>query len=344
MKLVKLKGWGQTASTLQLTYYMFIKYPKIKHLGHEDVEGILSGEVVVEEKIDGANTSIWLEDDEIKCGSRTRVLGDESFNGFVEYVKAHEGICELFKIHPYARLYGEWLVRHTISYNETAYKKFYLFDVLSTPDEFTEPEEEVDEQEANRLIVRQCIFLDKESVRLLAHKFKLDTPHVFGVFKNPAPNKFDELVGQTILGEKGEGIVIKNAEFINKWGDRVCAKIVTQDFKEQNGIVFGGNNKSSETYVEMKMVQKFMTLARVRKVMQKLQPQIEKKLDMEHTARIIKSVYHDMFEEEIWTFVKKHKKIDFNQLERLSARKSAKIYHDILNNTLSVAYEESHNL
>ena len=51
------------------------EYPKIKRLGVEETEGILNNEVIIQEKIDGANLSVWMENVEIYVGSRTRVVG-----------------------------------------------------------------------------------------------------------------------------------------------------------------------------------------------------------------------------------------------------------------------------
>ena len=68
----------------------FIKYNKIEALHKEDVEGILAGECNITEKIDGANTSIWLEEDGIHTGSRNNDITGGSFRGFNEYVKNHE--------------------------------------------------------------------------------------------------------------------------------------------------------------------------------------------------------------------------------------------------------------
>jgi hypothetical protein len=58
---------------------------------------------------------------------------------------------------------------------------------------------------------------------------------------------------------------------------------------------------------------------------------------MEHTSRVAMTCYHDMITEEIWDIQKKVPKIDFNQLRRLASKKFIQIYHDILNNTMSVA-------
>src|ERR1035437_9101650 len=109
----------------------FRKYEKIYRLGKDETAGILEGICSVTEKLDGANLSVWLGDgNEIRVGSRNNDLtaNGNGFNGAVAYCNSHEGIKKFFLEHPTKRLYGEWLVRHTLSYNETAYKKFYLFD------------------------------------------------------------------------------------------------------------------------------------------------------------------------------------------------------------------------
>lgn len=314
-----------------------IKYPKIKRLGDEDTDGILLGKVYVQEKVDGANTSIWLDEDgKLKCGTRTRIV-DEGFNGFPDYVKAHEGIQKYLADHPTHRLYGEWLVRHTIAYNETAYKQFYLFDILDVSDTF---EAEQDDEDVDRQIVRGSKWLTIEEVNQTAKDYGINHVPLFGTFENPSPDQLQEFVGKTEYGDKGEGIVIKNPEFINKWGDRACAKMVAKEFMEENAVVFGGNNKYSKVYHEMYVVNKYMTLARVQKIMNKIQPTIDRRLGMEHTAQIMGMAYHDMFEEEMWGVAKKHPIINFKDLQRLATKKAVRIYHDILNNHLSVAYDQ----
>lgn len=50
----------------------FKSYPKIHRLGKEEVEDILLTPVTLQEKIDGANVSIWLDEGVVKCGTRTR--------------------------------------------------------------------------------------------------------------------------------------------------------------------------------------------------------------------------------------------------------------------------------
>lgn len=298
----------------------FKKYPKIHRLGKEETDGILIGEVHVEEKIDGANASIWLDKrGEITCGSRNRELS-EGFNGLVEYVKSNEPIKKLLSDHPEIRLYGEWLVRHTIHYTETSYQKFYLFDITVVKD--GEENEE---------------FLPKETVIKIADEYGIPRPEYHGKFINPTIDVLQQFVGKSSLGNRGEGVVLKNPTFRDAFGNQNYAKIVAPEFTEDNAVVFGGNNRHSETYWEMHVVNKYINAARVEKIMNKLQPLVDKRLDLEHTPRIANTVYHDVLTEEIWEIAKNVQSLNFNHLKRLAIRKAVQVYKDILTGVTSVA-------
>lgn len=293
----------------------FRHYRKVQRLGKEETEGILEGMVHVQEKVDGANTQIWLDEKgEIKLGSRTRVLGEEEFNGFVKYAKEHAGIKTYLEKHPTHRLYGEWLVRHTIAYKETAYKKWYMFDIWNGEK-----------------------FLTSADVKNIGELYQIETVPYHGAFANPTLESIKEFVGKTAFGDRGEGVVLKNFEFVSKFGDLEFGKIVTESFKEDNGVTFGGNNKHSDTYHEMWAVNKYMTMSRVKKIMDKIQPEIDKKLDMEHIPRIINTCYHDMITEEAWEIATNVPTINFPALKRIATKKAKQIFVDIINDDVSVA-------
>jgi hypothetical protein len=121
---------------------MFQRYPHLEKLGNIEVEGIEFGNCHVFPKLDGANASIWWENDdyghcEAAFGSRNRQLTLDNDNaGFMATMKDNENVTEFFHFHPGKRLYGEWLVPHTLKdYRDDAWKKFYVFDVF---DEVTE--------------------------------------------------------------------------------------------------------------------------------------------------------------------------------------------------------------
>lgn len=298
----------------------FKTYKKIQALHKEESDGILNGVCYIQEKIDGANTSIWLEDGEIHCGSRSRNLtkAGDAFNGFVNYVKNHDGINKLLKEIENIRLNGEWLVRHTIGYDELNYKNFYLFDI------------EIDDK-----------VVSIEYMYEIAKKYGIKTAYLFEVKENPTLEDIQKHAGKSVLGLKGEGVVIKNLNFINKFGDMCFSKYVTQEFKEDNSITFGGNNKSSETYYEMYYVNKFMTLSRVTKVFHKLES-MEGRLDMKHIPRIMGMCYHDLITEEAWDIAqemgKSGKLFDFKSFKSLCDKKSKSIFIELLTGDVSVAH------
>jgi len=302
---------------------MFKEYRKIHRLGKEETDGIIVGKCYIQEKVDGANTSIWLEDGIIKKGSRTQDLTGKSFNGFPEYVDNHEGIKKFFDENGSKyRLYGEWLVRHTIAYKELSYKKFYLFDVYDEEKEQT---------------------IELPEVYKIAEKYGIDIVPLRAVIDNPTTEQINEWVGKSDFGDRGEGIVIKNFNFVDKFGNRNYAKIVTEKFKEDNAIAFGGNNKHSDSYWEVYVMNKYITLERVRKIVQKLEPIIEGRMDMKHIPRVMNTVYHDMITEEMWEIVNDVPVLDFKRLRNICNQKAKMIFIEILTGDVSVAHKQNQN-
>lgn len=296
----------------------FKQYKKIQALHKEECEGILEGTCYIQEKVDGANASIWIEDGKVHCGSRTRdlTLAGDGFNGFVEYVKTHQGINSLLSTRSNFRLYGEWLVRHSIGYHEKSYRQFYLYDIET--------------EEGNKM--------DIEEVNKIAEEFGIPHVHLFTKIKNPTLDQIKEFAGKSVLGEKGEGIVVKNLEFINKFGDTQYGKYVTQEFKEDNAITFGGNNKHSDTYWEMYFVNEYVSLPRLEKILNKFSNMSEEKLDMKHIPQIMGMMHHDVITEECWAIQKKcTAPFDFKAFEKLVKRKTRQMFINHLTGEISVA-------
>lgn len=299
----------------------FKVYPKIQAIHKEECEGLLIGKCYIQEKVDGANASIWLESDEqIHYGSRSRdlFLANDNFNGFGDWVKNHKQLKEFFITNPFWRLNGEWLVRHSIKYKELNYKQFYLFDI-ETPEGT----------------------LPLEKMYSIAMSFDIPTVHLFATIENPSVKQIKEYVGTSVLGLKGEGVVVKNLQFVNKFGENQFGKYVTQEFKEDNAITFGGNNKTSDSYYEMYFINKYMTLARVQKVFNKL-TSAESKLSEKDIPRVMGTCFHDLMAEEGFSIAKematKLVKFDFKAFKQLCDRKSRSIFLELLTGDVSVAH------
>ncbi len=289
----------------------FRKYEKIHRLGKEEVDGILEGTVYLQEKIDGANTSIWLEDGNIQLASRNQIITN-GFNGFVDYIydsPQGSNIFKLLKEYPNFRLYGEWLVKHTIHYRDEAYSHFYLFDIYDQ-----EKEEYIEPLDTSHLAV----------------SFGIEKPWMMDYINSPALEQIKEYVGKSAIGDKGEGVVIKNPKFTNRWGDNCHAKLVTNEFAEDNGLLFNTNNKAADNYNEMYIVNKWLQKPRVEKICNKLQSEIDEKLDLKHIPRITSTVFHDMITEEAWEIAKLNKTIDYKILRSLAMKKSKLLYMELI--------------
>ena len=207
----------------------FLKYPHLEKYGNTEVEGIEFGITHVFPKLDGTNGSVWLEDGLLRAGSRNRVLSVESDNqGFLnEGVIKNTNLVLFFEKYPNYILYGEWLVKHSISYyRDTAWRKFYIFDVYDKATEkFLSYDEYQPLLEAFSLIYIPCI-----------KKFKNGTQENFLIEAKTCKYLLEDDNPAT-----GEGVVIKNYEWQNKFNRVTWAKIILAEFKEQHLSTMGAN-------------------------------------------------------------------------------------------------------
>ena len=109
------------------------EYQHIVKLDDLEVEGLLVGKCYIFPKIDGTNASLWLDYEEgVQAGSRRRHLTVEGKDnaGFLGASIVDSRFTDFFSEFSNLRLYGEWLVPHTLkTYRDDAWRKFYVFDV-----------------------------------------------------------------------------------------------------------------------------------------------------------------------------------------------------------------------
>lgn len=283
----------------------FRKYQHIERYGTDEVEGIEDGICVVFPKIDGTNSSVWLGDDgEIKAGSRRRELTLEKDNrGFYAYVLQDERLKNYLKKHPSHRLYGEFLVPHTLkTYRDDAWRRFYIFDV-------------VEEYEDGSFR-----YLPYNEYKPLLEEFGLDYIPPIAILKNPTYENFIKLLDKTDFLIKdgagpGEGIVIKNYDYRNKYGRQTWAKIVRSEFKEKFHKIMGAPEVKTKKVVEERIIDDFVTEAFIEKEYAKI---VNEKggWRSEYITMFFNKLFYTLIKEEMWNIVKKYKrpKIDFRRL------------------------------
>ena len=95
----------------------FAKYQHLERFGTDEVDGIEFGECLIFPKIDGTNGSVWLDEGEVKAGSRNRELTLEQNKArFYGYVLSNGNIKQYLEAQPTHRLYGEFLVPHSLKF------------------------------------------------------------------------------------------------------------------------------------------------------------------------------------------------------------------------------------
>lgn len=283
---------------------MFTKYMHLERLGTTEVEGIEIGTVYVFPKLDGTNASIWWEDGQLCAGSRNRKLSVDSDNaGFYNWALTQTDLKVMAEDHPDYTFYGEWLVPHSLTtYREDAWRKFYIFDIYNRD---------------------TGMYLTYDAMKFVLDGYGANYLAPLAIVKNGNYETFQALLEKNVFLIKegqglGEGIVLKNYEWENKFGNVVWAKLITNAFKEVHHKAMGAPVIGPDA-VEEKVVEKFVTQHLVDKVHAKLVNDNggwHSKL----IPQLLGVVFYDLIKEEMWEILKAYKnpKIDFGFLQRLT--------------------------
>ena len=291
----------------------FVKYPHIERIGSDDVEGILEGTCYVFPKIDGTNASVWLEDGVLNCGSRRRELSLESDNaGFCAYIdKFPFALSDLLVANPTWTLYGEWLVPHTLkTYREDAWRKFYIFDVF---DNLTGKFVPYD---------TYALILDEHDLTYIPLMVSVDNPTEEWLTKKLDANTYLVEDGKGY----GEGIVVKNYDFVNGYGRTTWLKFVRNEFKEHHGKEWGAPKVSMKNGVEQDIASEYITAGRVEKVAEKMRE--SGSVNSRRIPELLSRTWNDIISDEMWDILKRYKNptIDFKKFNRCVITEIKRVY------------------
>lgn len=259
------------------------KYDKILRYGKMGTHRVLDADtnIAVWEKLDGANASFKLSDNIVQAFSRNRQLDEEeTLRGFFEYVNTKVPNDKLTEGFVY---FGEWLVPHTVKYNETAYYNFYLFDIWDgTLEEY----------------------LDYDLVKSEAEKLGLTMAPLFYHGPSlPIETIKKEYVGKSHFGDVGEGVVIKADNYFTPKGEQLYVKVVSDEFAEKAKTKKHSVNSNVVPY--QMIAEQYVTEARAEKLVNKLVDEgiINEDYDLNDMGTILKNsasrMVEDIIEEEI---------------------------------------------
>ena len=268
-------------------------YMDIERLKPSFVEGFEVGDdIVIQEKIDGANFSIRYdkEDNSVKAFSRKKELNfSNNLRGAWEW--SQKLSVDLIKsvLGDNLVLFGEWLVPHTVKYPDDKYQNAYFFDVYNT-----ETEE----------------YLIQDKVKKIISDLNLNYVPVFYIGKFISWDNVKSYIGNTEMGGLfGEGIVVKNQTKLNNPNTRLpfYTKIVCESFcetKAHNHNKVVDMEKMADRERAVALTETIVTKARVTKLINKMVDEgiIREDWDAHDMSTIAKNlgkeVYYDCQKEE----------------------------------------------
>lgn len=231
------------------------KYMDIVRYGKSNTKDVLNkGDYIsITEKIDGANASFTLDEEnplQVSCYSRNKALNKgNTLQGFYGWI--NENIVPIKdKLNPNYRYIGEWLVKHKVAYKDEYYKQFYLFSIW---------DDKTEEYLSDNIVLEE------------AHRLDLNTVPYFYMGEFESYEQLTEYIGKsnmTLRPNEGEGIVVKNANYKDKYSKQCFVKLVSEKFAEVQKQKLPKNpNVNSK---EIELIKTVLTKPRVEKLMYKL--------------------------------------------------------------------------
>lgn len=231
------------------------KYTDVVRYGKSNTVGVIQeGDfITITEKMDGANASFTYDEDNnngVSCYSRNQPLDEGNrLSGFYNWVL--DNITSIKEqLNPKYRYIGEWLVQHKVHYKEEIYKNFYLFSIW---DEETEK------------------YLSDDVVLSEAKRLGLKTVEYFYIGNFISYEHIVSFIGKsntTKEKDTGEGVVVKNCNYFDRYGNQVFVKLVSDKFAEVQKQKLPKNPNMEDK--EVAIIKSVVTKARVEKIMLKL--------------------------------------------------------------------------
>jgi len=300
----------------------FHRYPHVERFGKDEVLSLPLGECHVFPKLDGSNASAWLSGAGLlHLGSRNRDLtaveGSNDNLGFREHVRSAPlggQLLNLLREFPDWHLFGEWLVPHTFrQYRPEAWRRFWIFDVYDRS-------------------LNKFISYEEYSPLLACHQ--LDYVEPLALITNPAEADLRRLVeSNTYLvvdgAGPGEGIVVKRYDFLDPYGRPTWAKLVRNEFKEENRRAMGTAEPGASFQPELDIAERTVTQELVNKERSRLESLGIPRAQL--IPRLLQVMYHCIITEELWDELKRLKNptLDFRLLQRAVTEQTKKQAADL---------------
>ena len=109
---------------------VFIRYQHVERIDADEAEGLLDGVCHIFPKMDGSNMCAYTEDGKVCTMSRNKEI--QPPEPFAVFIERNENVRRFLTDFPGLRLYGEWMVPHTVrSYRPDVWNRWFVFDVTA---------------------------------------------------------------------------------------------------------------------------------------------------------------------------------------------------------------------
>ena len=204
-----------------------------------------------------------------------------------------EELKNFFSSYPNIYIYGEWLVPHALrTYASDAWNHFYIFDIQDAETGKYFPYEQLKE-------IVETFLPSFKYIPLIA---KMENPTIEDI-----QNKLTDTGGFLCTSGLGEGIVIKNYDFINRYGRRTWAKMLTEDFlsrkKEYRQDLKKKGAEPDNT--EYEIVHKMLTVEFIMKEKAKIEEEHNGTWSSLYIGDLIKAVFYEFIHDNLDIILKK---------------------------------------
>jgi hypothetical protein len=294
------------------------KFPKVKYPGDPETDGIQNGEVVVTEKLDGANFRFTVEDGELIVGTRNHeyTADDENlpkaFYHAVEYLEQElteddKTFIEGGGDAPNITFFGEALHYHSLDYDGIDWHN---------PSKGS-PHVPLESETPNVVLFdayNENGWAPWDTFTSAAETIGFETTEV--IDRGDFDEVDTEIPEESFLGGQPEGIVVRRTD------GSVRAKKVADDFKEQNAQSFDDPSKAQSQAGSF--VAAYITKPRIEKTAQKLIDEGEyDHLQMEMMEQLPRKVIEDAFCENGWTLITNDMEYEWNDDFKSEVRSKA---------------------
>ena len=297
---------------------VFIRYQHVERIDADEAEGLLDGVCHIFPKMDGSNMCAYTEDGKVCTMSRNKEI--QPPEPFAVFIEGNENVKRFLTDFPGLRLYGEWMVPHTVrSYRPDVWNRWFVFDVTAE-----DPDAVYAWGDGNELRCGGRFYIPYEEYAPVLDAYGIEYIPPLAVLDHPDLKELERIADTEntwMVADGagcGEGVVVKRYGFVNKFGRTNWAKVLNRSFCVFKVVSRGNRSeeKRDGTGTEHEMALRYVTQDLLDKEYARIMESAETRKVV--PGQLLGTVWHCVVTECMWDAVKRYKSptVDFKQLRR----------------------------